>query len=881
MVDASENMAKDDVMMARTGAQFLEKCNEHFPSSIAKKMDGKSKMDVAKILFPGFVAKCEEDDGPLEDEEKEEALKEMMYQKLKIDPPKKVEVIHAGTVACTLDDMDTVLRVKRAFKRLRVPAEDPMMVDDEGEEQPAGRFTVTLDDVAGPLFGLVVQALKPMMKSEHTERDPESIKDEVCDSCRECTEMDPDFDEHKCQEGVCKEHPRADGAKEPVFNCFTKFKCRDKFGGPRKRLGMLCDKCRSCEKCTVQILWDLPEKTAEAIEADLALQALDLKLDSPEGEPVSYLVQVRTGARTSDLGRGITPSTDAGISVLLVGRPSQEEDKLVQTPKLKLEDYPSIVRDALENLEGVDRVAISLEKNGLNEAGTTVVHLDLDGAGIAPEALLAAVEGVGKTRGLSAEVIGKAGETPADRVLPPDLIKIRVDGLSTARWLEAPTITDPSGKGAFEAAMTSTFRIETNVDVGQVVMLNVAQDLTGARLGWFCDEVTVAMEGGGRGDAKFFCRKWLDATRDDLQVMRDLRPFRPPISAALRPAPLSEYIKLQEAISKVEATGERIDALLAEQQAALEKEKAEAEEAGNVAAEKAVADVDEASAAVVAIGEPTTEPEPEPDADEDEDADEEAAPMTPPTQAIKLTPTEKLKQVRLQEQRRQHKETSLQKLRAAADTDMQTLQALKFAADVTVAGVQPDSPAVQPRDENNDDRVTWEEIFGALHRDRRGLKKLADEWENGKQPEEGATEFEGYGLEGWASARDRMKENLKTLLQTLLDSLESDSMIRWFQMMSIDQLTGVIQGDSGVEPPIPPLNGKAMHDLVKQGGFKALAEYGGGAPMSPRGGGGGGDSGGGGARAPAMVPPGTAFEHLLQCSSPDLSACPQSRPYSL
>eukprot|EP01043_Picozoa_sp_COSAG02_P109821 COSAG02_NODE_45925_length_353_cov_0.602362_1_plen_86_part_01 len=75
-----------------------------------------------------------------------------------------------------------------------------------------------------------------------------------------------------------------------------------------------------------------------------------------------------------------------------------------------------------------------------------------------------------------------------------------------------------------------------------------------------------------RGDAKFFCRKWLDPTKDDLQTSRDLVPFRPPVKASLRPAPLCEYIKLKESISKVDDVVFWVDLLLAVQRKKLEKE---------------------------------------------------------------------------------------------------------------------------------------------------------------------------------------------------------------------------------------------------------------------------------------------------------------------
>ena len=81
--------------------------------------------------------------------------------------------------------------------------------NEEGKPTRAERFTVTLggeqdgtEEVAGPLFGLVISQLKPMIpeeldekldpgashikqsKSRHTERDPDSIKDEICAKCQ-------------------------------------------------------------------------------------------------------------------------------------------------------------------------------------------------------------------------------------------------------------------------------------------------------------------------------------------------------------------------------------------------------------------------------------------------------------------------------------------------------------------------------------------------------------------------------------------------------------------------------------------------------------------------------------------------------------------------
>ena len=311
------------------------------------------------------------------DEQKEDLLTDLIMEKISVGQPKNVEPAKdldgkelIGVVACELEDMEAVHHAKRQFKKLRVPAEDPH-IEKDGQFVLAERFTVTLDDVAGPLFGLQILHMKQHgwwkdQPSLHTERDPESVKEVVyadkdgntevemdgkkvqvnsstpgatrispCDECAACREEDPEFKDHKCQEGVCREGPRADKTADPVFNCFVKYKCMDKFGQPRLRLGMLCEKCAKCTKCKVATLWDLPGPEPEPEPEPEAPEA------AAEGEDtVSYLIRVRTGVKTSDLGRGVTPATDAAITVVIYGQDGETEP-------LRLDHWVGVVRECV------------------------------------------------------------------------------------------------------------------------------------------------------------------------------------------------------------------------------------------------------------------------------------------------------------------------------------------------------------------------------------------------------------------------------------------------------------------------------------------------------------------------------------------------------
>ena len=164
---------------------------------------------------------------------------------------------------------------------------------------------------------------------------PGATRISPCDECAACREEDPEFKDHKCQEGVCREGPRADKTADPVFNCFVKYKCMDKFGQPRLRLGMLCEKCAKCTKCKVGTLWDLPGPEPEPEPEPEAPEA------AAEGEDtVSYLIRVRTGVKTSDLGRGVTPATDAAITVVIYGQDGETEP-------LRLDHWVGVVRECV------------------------------------------------------------------------------------------------------------------------------------------------------------------------------------------------------------------------------------------------------------------------------------------------------------------------------------------------------------------------------------------------------------------------------------------------------------------------------------------------------------------------------------------------------
>ena len=1028
MDDPTENMAKDDIMNASTASEFLEMCKEEYTGVIKKKNpEERAKYKVAQRLFGTFLDECEKEyaedpEASLDDDEKVKALRVMIFAKLRINDPTEVKQVEGrpGTVECTMTDMDEVLRAKAAFKQLRVPAEDPVIYDEEGKPQRTGRFTITLsgeqdgtEEVAGPLFGLVISQLKPMVpeeledqidasgshikqsKSRHTERDPNSIKDEVCQKCQKCEADDPAFKDHQCVEGVCKELPRKEG--EPMqFNCFTRKKCKDKFGKPRTRLGMLCEACRTCTDCTVMALWDRPGEGDDTTGESKKDQSVDPD-ENAKGGPFSYLIQVRTAVNTSMqyTARGSTPGTDAGVFVTLIGH-RDGEDKPVRTARLKLEHYVGLVRSALEAVPGVATAVVSAKKKGLTAAGTTTVYLDpRHTVGVKPSALMRAiittkgdlpptdppseesankmiVAGVGKGRGLTSEVLWgptqtaslAAGKVLADELMneavtPPGPIRLRVDGLKVSQWLEAPTASAPDGEGAFEEGQTSTFRIETDVDVGQVTMVHIEQDGTGERPSWFLEEVTVgqeayvgivrvaletldgvekveiAMEATGngedpgtisvfltapmkpqtlidivqgiddkyrcglsartkgqpldeeegklikivvdglmdasRGDAKFFCRKWLDVTRDDLQTSRFLTPFRPPVDATLRPARLSEFIILKDTISKVDDIVSWIDLLLTVQRKKLEKE---------IAADIAMAEADAEQMLLDDTAAVQRKPQPEPEAEAEAAAGSPADVQLDPQPARKSV--QQLRQERqLKDQRHRQRKAALAKLRAAAHTDMQTLEALSRSAKLVLDGLEPDSKAVKPTDTNKDDLITWNEILGALHRDRRGLRKLVEEWENGQWKQLESSEGEGnaeegtdsYGLEGWKPCHERMVKELSELRSSLIDSLDSHELARWLVKMGFPKGHELIEAiqHADAQEKLEPVNGKTLREVLGQGGFELLLER-----IPKKNAGGAGSSSKeqpAGAqlqsalRRPVIISPSDAFDHLLACSS--------------
>ena len=80
--------------------------------------------------------------------------------------------------------------------------------------------------------------------------------------------------------------------------------------------------------------------TAAAIEAMRAAQAAAAEAAAEGEETVSYLIRVRTGVKTSDLGRGVTPATDAAITVVIYGQDGETEP-------LRLDHWVGVVRECV------------------------------------------------------------------------------------------------------------------------------------------------------------------------------------------------------------------------------------------------------------------------------------------------------------------------------------------------------------------------------------------------------------------------------------------------------------------------------------------------------------------------------------------------------
>ena len=134
-------------------------------------------------------------------------------------------------------------------------------------------------------------------------------------------------------------------------------------------------------------------------------------------------------------------------------------------------------RSALEGMDEVKKATVELEKVGLDEPGTATVELEKP---CTPNALVAAVEKAGRPAKLAESNKPAIKDKPDEESLGP--IKLVISGLTKSRWLEAPKIR--SKGGAFEAGMSSTFRVESTKKLDALTMVRVSQDGTGERPGW-------------------------------------------------------------------------------------------------------------------------------------------------------------------------------------------------------------------------------------------------------------------------------------------------------------------------------------------------------------------------------------------------------------
>ena len=478
-------------------------------------------------------------------------------------------------------------------------------------------------------------------------------------------------------------------------------------------------------------------------------------------------------------------------------------------------------RSALEEMDEVKKATVELEKVGLDEPGTATVELEKP---CTPNALVAAVEKAGRPAKLAESNKPAIKDKPDEESLGP--IKLVISGLTKSRWLEAPKIR--SKGGAFEAGMSSTFRVESTKKLDALTMVRVSQDGTGERPGWcaapicmllpsrtdncagcarYLDRMSVSVDGTEGPVAQFFCRQWLDATKADGLTTRDLLPFRPPVQESLRPACLHEWTKLKQSIDAIDATGAKIEELLDEQETKLDGEVAA--DAGEPAEGEAEADEEDGDG-------DDEQPEPadgeEADAGEATSADAEPGSVAFRTAALIAARAKKAR--RLAEERRKARDSALTELRTATRVDMDSLRALRASADLVLAGAEPESTAPQPVDANADQRITIEEIMGALHQDRRGLRKMLDEWQNGEA--EGA---DGLGLRSHSSVRKETLEKIEKLRGQLIDGLGTDALVAWFMEMDISAVVAAIQ-DQG--QGAPPLTGTTLRQKVSGGGWNAI-----------------------------------------------------------
>ena len=330
--------------------------------------------------------------------------------------------------------------------------------------------------------------------------------------------------------------------------------------------------------------------------------------------------------------------------------------------------------------------------------------------------------------------------------------------------------------------------------------------------GRYLDHMSVSVDGTEGPVAKFFCRQWLDATKADGLTTRDLLPFRPPVQESLRPACLHEWTKLKQSIDAIDATGAKIEELLNEQETKLD---------GEVAADEAAANEGEPAEGEAEADEedgdgdgdqPEAADGEEADAGEAASADAEPGSVAFRTAALIAARAKKAR--RLAEERRKAKDSALTELRTATRVDIHSLRALRASADLVLAGAEPESTAPQPVDANADQRITIEEIMGALHQDRRGLRKMLDEWQNGEA--EGA---DGLGLRSHSSVRKDTLEKIEKLRGQLIDGLGTDALVAWFMEMDISAVVAAIQ-DQGQDGA--PLTGTTLRQKVSGGGWNAI-----------------------------------------------------------
>ena len=156
--------------------------------------------------------------------------------------------------------------------------------------------------------------------------------------------------------------------------------------------------------------------------------------------------------------------------------------------------------------------------------------------------------------------------------------------------------------------------------------------------------------------------------------------------------------------------------------------------------------------------EPADAPDDAKEADASEAAGTEPAPGSVAFRTAALIAARAKKARRLAEERRKARDSALIELRTATRVDIDSLRALRASANLVLAGAEPESTAPQPVDANADQRITIEEIMGALHQDRRGLRKMLDEWQNGEA--EGA---DGLGLRSHSSVRKGTLEKIEKL----------------------------------------------------------------------------------------------------------------------